>query len=83
MCLSGEVGRGTKSRGGEEARWLRGEADESFTEVQTSRIPIARPVNLAGTFARGSRVRERKDKVGSDLLQGILGVGEAELLAEE
>lgn len=55
--LSSPVGRGAQGTRRQEASWLCGKAQESFTEMQTSRIAIACTVDLIRTVSRARGIR--------------------------
>ena len=85
MCLSSEAARGTEASCVDKARTLGGKAEVLLAQVQLAHIVVALAAVLVGcAIARGPRgMVGLQCKFGGDLLQRILGVWEAELVAEK
>lgn len=85
MRLSGEAARGAQAGCIHETRSLRRKAEVLLAQVQLAHIVIA----LAALFLRGDVAGAPRRMVGlkrelcGDLLEGVLGVGEAELEAKQ
>lgn len=84
MSLPRKDGASAQAGGGQEARALGGEAQELLAQVELPDIVIAlMPVCILAVLTCAGGVVAGEGQLGSDLLEGVLRLGKAELVTKE